>query len=115
MAMTKSEAEQWVRDHADDDDLDGDELFDAFRAIFGREPDAADRAEGLWSHLCAALATTWLLYVDPCRELCDTAEYDGGAVGSGWQRAGSRSEAESAVAALLRDGYRRGHHFAPTF
>ncbi len=51
--MTETEATQWVRTHSDDDHLDEQQLEAAFRAIFGRDADDYDRAEGLWSHLCA--------------------------------------------------------------
>jgi hypothetical protein len=53
--MTKREAKAWVRAHSDDDELPDHELAAAFTAIFGRRPDAQDRREGLWSHLCAAV------------------------------------------------------------
>lgn len=55
MNMTKSEAELWVFNHDDNDDLSDDELESAFAAIFDREPDDEDREQGLWSHLCAAV------------------------------------------------------------
>lgn len=53
--MTNTQAKQYVREHDDDDDLDEADLEAAFLAIFGREAGDEDRAEGLWSHLCAAL------------------------------------------------------------
>jgi hypothetical protein len=56
MKMTKSEAEKWVRDHSDEDELDNDECEAAFEAIFERTADDEDREQGLWSHLCAAVA-----------------------------------------------------------
>jgi len=52
--MTTAEAEAYVREH-DDDTADADDLPEVFTAIFGRAPDAQDRAEGLWSHCCAAV------------------------------------------------------------
>ena len=52
--MTKREAIEWVRSHDDSDSLDDAELSAAFAAIYGREPDRDDQAEGLWSHCCAA-------------------------------------------------------------
>lgn len=52
--MTKSEAIEWVQSHTDDDDLDETELTEAFKAVFGREPDDEDWEQGVWSHLCAA-------------------------------------------------------------
>jgi hypothetical protein len=53
--MTLKQAEQWVRNHDDNSELDAEELEQAFRAIFAREPDNEDREQGLWSHLCAAV------------------------------------------------------------
>jgi len=53
--MTEAEAIQYVRDHDDSDTLDPADLDAAFRAVYGRDPDEQDRAEGLWSHLCAAV------------------------------------------------------------
>ena len=55
MTMTKTEAENWVRSHNDDDNLADDELEAAFAAIFERAADGEDREQGLWSHLCAAV------------------------------------------------------------
>lgn len=52
--MTQAQAIEWVRDHADEDNLNPDELDTVFFALFGREPDKRDREEGLWSHCCAA-------------------------------------------------------------
>lgn len=54
--MNKQQAENWVRNHNDDDVLDNDELEAAFAAIFERPADDEDREQGLWSHLCAAEA-----------------------------------------------------------
>jgi hypothetical protein len=56
--MSKQEAVEWVRGHGDDDQLDEDEIEDAFCAIFGRSADDDDRKEGLWNHLCAAVKQT---------------------------------------------------------
>lgn len=53
ITMTEDEATAWVRSHSDDDHLDEQQLEAAFCAIFGRDADDDDRAEGLWSHLCA--------------------------------------------------------------
>jgi hypothetical protein len=53
--MTKIDALEFVRCHADDDSMDQDELRAAFRALYVRAPDAQDEEEGLWSHLCAAV------------------------------------------------------------
>jgi len=56
LRMTEEQAREYVADHADDDDLDSDDLEHAFAAIFGRRADDQDRAEGLWSHLCAGVS-----------------------------------------------------------
>ena len=53
-AMTREEATQIVLDTPDDADLGADVLGDVFEALHGRRPDDNDRAEGLWSHCCAA-------------------------------------------------------------
>lgn len=53
--MTEDEAREYVEEHTDEDDLDEDDLEHAFAAIFGRRADDQDRAEGLWSHLNAAV------------------------------------------------------------
>jgi hypothetical protein len=53
--MTREQAEKWVREHNDGDDLDEDDLEAAFAAIFERAADDEDREQGLWSHLCAAV------------------------------------------------------------
>lgn len=52
---TEAQAREYVAAHDDDDSLDEDDLERAFAAMFGRKPDADERAEGLWSHLCAAV------------------------------------------------------------
>lgn len=52
--MTKKEARNFVLRAGEGDDLDADDVEAAWFAIFEREPDARDRAEGLWNHLCAA-------------------------------------------------------------
>lgn len=52
--MTAAQAAEYVAEHTDEDDLDEDDLEHAFAATFGRRADDKDRAEGLWSHLCAA-------------------------------------------------------------
>lgn len=51
----KAAAEQWVRENTDSDDLSEHDLCEAFTSIYGRQPDAKDRADGLWSLLCAAV------------------------------------------------------------
>ncbi len=53
--MTEAEAKGWVTYHADEDDLDADDLEHAFAALFGRRANDQERTEGLWSHLCAAV------------------------------------------------------------
>lgn len=53
--MTEDEAKEYVSDHSDDDELDKDDLEHAFAAIFGRRANDQDRAEGLWSHVNAAV------------------------------------------------------------
>lgn len=53
--MTKKEATAWVKAHEDDDDVDDSELEEVFEALYDRAPDAQDREEGLWSHVCAAV------------------------------------------------------------
>jgi hypothetical protein len=55
MKMTKKQAEEWMR-AVDEDNIDDDDLEAAWLAIFKRAPDAQDRREGLWSHLCAAVS-----------------------------------------------------------
>lgn len=50
-----SEVRQYIADHEDDDEHDEYELARLFRIAYGRDPDAEDRAEGLWSHLVAAM------------------------------------------------------------
>ncbi len=56
MMMTERQAVRWVHEHTDDDELDDDDLRDAFMAIFGRAPDA-EEMQHAWSHLCAAVET----------------------------------------------------------
>ena len=55
--MTKKAAIEWVQSHADDDELDDDDLEAAFVAIFGRKPDDDEYDQGLWSHICAAVSS----------------------------------------------------------
>ncbi len=52
--MTEEQAREYVASHDDSDELDDDDLEHAFAGIFNRRPDDEDRAQGLWSHLCAA-------------------------------------------------------------
>ncbi|TET51334.1 MAG: hypothetical protein E3J64_07040 [Anaerolineales bacterium] len=77
--MTRTEAIMWVREHDDDDDLDDDELVEAYTALYGAPPDDYDRQVGLWSHCCAH---------SDCREQvaeakteCQTETCDGQAIG----------------------------------
>ena len=53
--MTRQEATEFVRAHSDQDAIDDDDCEAAYIALYGRKPDAQDRAEGIWSHCCAAL------------------------------------------------------------
>lgn len=53
---TKQFVEQMVREAAEDEcPFDTEELEHAFAAIYERPADSQDRAEGLWSHICAAV------------------------------------------------------------
>lgn len=52
--MTAAQARDYVLSH-DDDNHDERDLEQAFAALFERPADDDDRAEGLWSHLCAAI------------------------------------------------------------
>jgi len=52
--MTLFEAVDYVKTHADDDDLDPADINEAFRAIFYRDPDDDDREAGLWSLMVEA-------------------------------------------------------------
>lgn len=52
--MTRAQAVEYVREHSDDDDLDADDLSDAFYAFFRRNPDV-DESTCVWSHLCACV------------------------------------------------------------
>lgn len=44
----------FVEEHDDDEAIEDAELVEAFRAAYGRDPDSEDRAQGLWSLICAA-------------------------------------------------------------
>jgi hypothetical protein len=55
-ARSIAEATAWVLSHSDDDNLDEQQLEAAFAAIFERPATDEDREQGLWSHLCAAVA-----------------------------------------------------------
>lgn len=52
-ATAESLAAEYIEAHADDSQHDADELTEAFRGMFRREPDADDIEQGLWSLLCA--------------------------------------------------------------
>jgi hypothetical protein len=51
--MSKSEAEQYVRSHEDEDMLDMDDLIACYRALYDEDPDPDDSKATLWSHCCA--------------------------------------------------------------
>lgn len=51
---TEQEAMRYVAEHDDNDDVDAENLEHVFAALFGRRATDKDRAEGLWSHCCAA-------------------------------------------------------------
>lgn len=53
---TEEEAKQYVAEHSDDDDLDAEDLEHVFAALTGRRATDKDRADGLWSHCCQAVA-----------------------------------------------------------
>lgn len=52
--MTRNEAVEWVATRSTEDEIDDEELREAFRALYGRWPDQQDEEEGLYSHCCAA-------------------------------------------------------------
>lgn len=54
MTMTRQEAVEWVRTRDDQEQLDENDLREAFHALYGRWPDAQDEEEGVFSHVCAA-------------------------------------------------------------
>lgn len=56
LRMTEEDAAEYVQEHSDEDELDDEDVEHAFAATFGRRADDQARAEGLWSHLCAAHA-----------------------------------------------------------
>lgn len=51
---TEEQAKEYVAEHTDDDDLDEDDLEHVFAALNRRRATDQERAEGLWSHCCAA-------------------------------------------------------------
>lgn len=53
--MAKTQVEQYIADHADDDEHDAAELEEIFASAYGRRPDDTDREQGLWSLICAAV------------------------------------------------------------
>lgn len=46
-------ATAFVAAHSDDDEIDAEELRQAFLDMYGRDPDQDDYDAGLWSLLCA--------------------------------------------------------------
>jgi hypothetical protein len=54
--MNKQQAQQFVRDTSDDDQIDDDDLVEVFTALYDRAPDENDRNDGLWNLCCAAIA-----------------------------------------------------------
>ena len=52
-AIDLDAAREYVASHADDDELDEDELAEVFAQVYGRKPDAKDRRDGVWSLICA--------------------------------------------------------------
>ena len=48
-------AEEYVREHGDEDEMSDDELESHFASYFGRPADDSDRKNGLWSLLCQAV------------------------------------------------------------
>lgn len=46
---------QFVRSYQDDDDIPEEDLERVFALAYGRPADDQDRAEGLWSHICASV------------------------------------------------------------
>lgn len=53
---TEETAKEYVESHTDDDDLEAEDLEHVFAALTGRRATEKDRAEGLWSHCCQAVA-----------------------------------------------------------
>ena len=51
--MTKAKAILYVAEHDDDSEFDLAELEECFSALYERQPDAQDVAEGLWLHCCS--------------------------------------------------------------
>lgn len=45
----------WMSLHKDSDDIPDEELVENFRLLYGRDPDATDREQGLWSLICAGV------------------------------------------------------------
>jgi len=48
---TEQQAREYVAEH--EDETDEEDLERCFKALFGRDADDEDRAQGLWSHCCA--------------------------------------------------------------
>lgn len=50
--MTEAQAIEWVYDQDESGEVHQDQLEAAFAALHGREADADDRQNGLWSMCC---------------------------------------------------------------
>lgn len=48
-------AREYVASHEDDDEMSEEELDGVFVQVYGREPDAKDRRDGVWSLICAGI------------------------------------------------------------
>jgi hypothetical protein len=88
----RPEAIDWVRNHADDDQLDADDLRAAFVALIGRQPDENEGIVEQWSACCLEAEAEYGdlrdyetgSYLRPATEAeqkasRDAAESDGGA------------------------------------
>ncbi len=56
--MTLQEAEKFVREQDEDDEIDQDMLVEVFTAIYDRAPDQHDYDADLWSLCCAGVSHT---------------------------------------------------------
>jgi len=54
--MTLQQAEDFIRECDEDDELDDGTLVELFTAIYERKPDQQDRDDGLWSLCCAGVS-----------------------------------------------------------
>jgi hypothetical protein len=57
--MTIEQAIDWVNSHDADDELDQDELRDAFTALVGRKPDPDENTAFQWDTLCDLQHGEW--------------------------------------------------------